>query len=212
MTMGRAASIAGDKPCMGQDEIRLDGSAERDLRAPQHVTIACGRSEDGVKRVEISSEWICIRRRIAGLDTWVNVPTASYRGVSLRAIAEGGLFEIAMLHMDSSLEVVLARTADDTDVIALWREYARLLDLPLLAEDSHGRLQPIAGQEGAGPFARRSGSPLKNRRPRFLARRRTGLKRRASGASGRDRAVRDGLSRAIHSLPGRPFCFPPVLR
>jgi Family of unknown function (DUF6101) len=145
-----------------------------DAATSAEVTTACQRSEDGLKRVEISAEWICIRRRIGGLETWVNVPTLSYRGVNLRAVAEGGLFEIILMHMDPSLEIVLTRTLDDTDVIALWRSYARKLALPLLVEDSHGRLQPMEDHAHLNPFPRRHGSPLKNRRPRFLARRSTG--------------------------------------
>jgi hypothetical protein len=109
------------------------------------------------------------------METWVNVPTASYRGVNLRAVAEGGLFEIVLVHMDPSLEIVLTRTADDTDVIALWRSYGQKLTLPLLVEDAQGRLQPMEGYAQTGPFSRRHGSPLKNRRPRFLAQRKTNL-------------------------------------
>jgi hypothetical protein len=153
------------------------GRAAAEPAAPAEVTTACMRSEDGLKRVEISAEWICIRRRIGGLETWVNVPTQSYRGVNLRAIAEGGLFEIVLMHMDPSLEIVLTRTVDDTDVIALWRSYAQKLALPLLVEDNHGRLQPMEDHAHLNPFPRRHGSPLKNRRPRFLARRTTGAAR-----------------------------------
>ena len=126
-------------------------------------------------RSELSSEWICIRRHIAGLETRVNVPTQSYRGVNLRSGAAGDLFEIVLLHMDPSLEIVLARTGDDTDIIALWRDHARTLCLPLLIEDKQGRLQPVEDASSPHPFARRYGSPLKNRRPRFLSRRHTGL-------------------------------------
>jgi hypothetical protein len=142
--------------------------------APNAVTSDCTRAEDGIKRVEISTDWICIRRRIAGMDTWVNVPTASYRGVTLKAIAEGGMFEIVLVHMDPSLEIILSRTSDDTDIIALWRSYARTLALPLLIEDRDGRLQPVDDTMTHAPFERRSGSPLKDRRPRFLARRQPG--------------------------------------
>lgn len=129
---------------------------------------------NGQKTVEIGAELICIRRRIADLDTWVNVPTSSYRGVTLRAVQSGQIFEILLFHMDPSLEVILSRTPDDTDVIALWRSYGRELSLPLLAEDRTGRLQPIEDAEHAAPFSRRFGSPLKSRRPRFLARRHRG--------------------------------------
>jgi Family of unknown function (DUF6101) len=152
---------------------RVFKKTEKNIRELHDVTSACLHAEDGPKRVEISAEWVCIRRRIAGLETWVNVPTQSYLGVNLRATAQGSLFEIVLLHLDASLEIVLTRTADDTDVIALWRDYARTLALPLLVEDSQGRLQPMEDHGHRSPFPRRYGSPLKNRRPRFLARRNT---------------------------------------
>jgi Family of unknown function (DUF6101) len=146
-----------------------------DVVAPQEVTAACVRAEDGLQRVAISSEWICIRRKIAGLETWVNVPTPSYRGVNLRAVVEGNAIEIVLLHMDPSLEIVLARTSDDTDVIALWRSYARMLSLPLLVEDTEGRLQTVEDSTTQRSFERRFGSALKYRRPRFLSRRIVGI-------------------------------------
>ncbi len=121
-------------------------------------------------RIAADREWVRINRKIAGLETWVNVPTASYRGVNLRAASEGGEFEIVLLHIDPSLELVLSRTSDDTDIIALWRRYAMMLGLALLVEDAEGRLQPV-DEPGQYAFARRAGSPLKERRPRFLNRR-----------------------------------------
>jgi hypothetical protein len=129
--------------------------------------------EAGLLRIAADREWIRINRRIAGLETWVNVPTTSYRGVSLRAAGQSEAFEIVLLHIDPSLELTLARASDDTDIIALWRHYAASLGLPLLVEDGEGRLQPVEGADH-GPFTRRPGSPLKNRRPRFLARRHAG--------------------------------------
>jgi hypothetical protein len=142
--------------------------------AETQVIAACTKAEDGRKMVEIGDEWICIRRRIAGMDTWVNIPTASYRGVTLRAAGDQ-LFEIVIMHMDASLEIVLTRTSDDTDIIALWRSYAAMLRLPLLIEDQDGRLQPVDASLPRLSVERRLGSPLKNRRPRFLATRKVGI-------------------------------------
>lgn len=133
--------------------------------------VSCGAAE-GRRSVEIGSEWITIRRDISGIEARVNVPTQSYRGVALRAA--GGGFEIALAHMDGSLEVVIARMADDADLIARWRGYGRMLSLPLLAEDERGRLQAMEATGADGPFPRRRGSPLKNRRARFLANRKVG--------------------------------------
>ncbi len=141
------------------------------------------QTEDEERRVEIGSEWITIRRDICGIAARVNVPTQSYRGITLRAARDGLPFELALTHVDASLEVVIARTEDDSDLIALWRHYGRSLGLPLLAEDSRGRLQAMEARGDDGPFPRRHGSPLKNRRPRFLARRKVGIAGRAVSAS-----------------------------
>jgi Family of unknown function (DUF6101) len=175
------ASTAVSKTGRAQMATRAKSSSSRRNKLsavvvpPQEVTTACLRAEDGLQRVAISSEWICIRRRIAGLETWVNVPTPSYRGVNLRGNSASGTIEIVLLHMDPSLEIVLARTTDDTDVIALWRSYARTLSLPLLVEDAEGRLQPVEDSTNQRSVERRFGSALKYRRPRFLSRRRVGI-------------------------------------
>jgi hypothetical protein len=169
--MGKGHST-GAKRGRASDRIKV---AEQQA-APQHSMVELGGpAPDGLKRVEVSAERVRIQRRIAGLDTWVNVPTSSYRGVTLRAAQAVDLYEIALLHMDPGLAVVLSRMPDDTDMIALWRSYGRALSLPLLAEDQCGRLQPIQDEAQHGPFCRRSGSPLKSRRPRFLAQRRSGF-------------------------------------
>jgi hypothetical protein len=124
--------------------------------------------------VELSPQAIRIRRLIAGLDTYVTVPTRSYRGVTLRP-GRGGGFEIVLLHVDPSLDVMLASLADDADVIALWRHYAHAARLPLLVEDADGRLQALDDAPRTQPCGRRRGSAMRSRRPRFLARRAIGL-------------------------------------
>jgi Family of unknown function (DUF6101) len=131
-----------------------------------------------VEGVHVDSEWVIIRRIIAGLPAQVNVPTSSYRGVTLRSAGPGSDtsngFEIALLHMDTNLDVILEACVDDTDLIASWRRYARDLALPLLIEDREGRLQPVQETAGRMGHARRGGSPLRHRRPRFLSRRQPG--------------------------------------
>ncbi|MGL4240437.1 MAG: DUF6101 family protein [Beijerinckiaceae bacterium] len=148
-------------------------SGTQALDGARHEASCCGGGSER-QRVEIGAEWVCIRRTIVGLETWVNVPTQSYRGVALRRSASGH-FEVAFLHVDPALDVILCRAPDDADVIALWRRHGRAARLPLLVEDSDGRLQPLPEAPPAGPAARRYGSALKLRRPRFLARRPAGL-------------------------------------
>lgn len=142
--------------------------------AEAELTCDCAGAEGGLKRVRVSSEWVSLERELGGLQIMVNVPTGSFRGVGLRASPEAGTYEIILLHIDPSLEVILARAEDDTDVIARWRALGAMLGLPLLVEDDVGRLMPIQDHGVIVPVARRGGSPLKHRRPRFLARRTVG--------------------------------------
>jgi Family of unknown function (DUF6101) len=152
--------------------------------AAAELTCDCARAEGGVQRVKVSSAWVCLERRLAGMETIVNVPTASYRGVALRAEPGKLRFEIVLLHVDPSLEVVLLRAGDDADIIARWRGFGDMLDLPLLVEDEAGRLQPLENSREPRFFDRRHGSALKGRRPRFLARRRVGKAERQPVHSG----------------------------
>lgn len=132
------------------------------------LTARCARSEDGVQHIAFGREWVTISRRIAGLETSVNVPTHSYRGMVLQAFGEGS-FRIVMRHVDPGLDVTLAEAPDDCEVIADWRAYGRLTGLPLLVEDDEGRVREIADERPCQSVNRRYGSPLKLRRPRFLA-------------------------------------------
>jgi hypothetical protein len=130
-------------------------------------------AEDGVQRIRISGDRIEVSRRIAGIDSLLSVPASSFKGVTLRNGAGSG-FEISLMHLDPSMNLAVYQAADDRDIIAIWRRYARTLKLPLLVEDREGRLQCVSEETAQIPFDRRGGSPLKNRRPRFLSRRAQG--------------------------------------
>jgi Family of unknown function (DUF6101) len=150
----------------------MSGMNETPWRA-QGQDAACSAPVGECERlVDITPERITLLRRIAGFEKRVNVPTQSYRGVTLKA--DGGTYEVSLSHLDRSLDVLLLRAADDGDVIATWRGYGRATGLPLLIEDAEGRFQPFEDQRQHGPAERRFGSPLKLRRPRFLARRAAG--------------------------------------
>lgn len=151
----------------------MPGAMEQAASGREAVTVLCARAEDGVERIAFGREWVTIARRIAGLETSVNVPTDSYRGVVLQAAADGS-YRILIRHVDPGLDVTLAEAPDDAEVIADWRHYGRITGLPLLVEDCEGRLQVVEEARPARPAERRYGSPLKQRRPRFLALRETG--------------------------------------
>ena len=82
-------------------------------------------------------------------------PVVTIRGLD----AEGGL--LPPLH--------IAR--DPSDIVALWRGLGRDLNLPLYLPDDAGVMTPVTPLAGEIVHARRKGSPLSGRRPRFLTRR-----------------------------------------
>jgi hypothetical protein len=174
MSVGIAVGVAASARKKRRTDMKVERRSNIPPSAPSEVTTNCLKSENGLQKIAVDRELIRISRRIAGLETWVNVPTPSYRGVTLRSSNHAGQYEIVLLHIDPSLELVLSRAHDDSDIIALWRRYAATLDLPLLVEDSEGRLQTVSDGMTNGPFERRNGSPMKGRRPRFLSRRRVG--------------------------------------
>lgn len=91
------------------------------------------------------------------------------RGALLLRRTPGGGFELRFLAGDYDERIHLARS--DDDVIADWRALASRFGLRLLAAaDGPG----AAVEPHAPPSPRRFGSALRHRRPRFLARRRSG--------------------------------------
>jgi hypothetical protein len=137
------------------------------------MTARCERSEDGVLRLAFGRDFVTFVRRIAGLDMCVNVPTQSFRGVALQSLPDAR-FRIMLRHADPGLDVMLAEAEDDSDVIADWRLCGRIAGLPLLVEDAEGRVRALEPEPAQPAVQRRYGSPLKARRPRFLARRSMG--------------------------------------
>jgi hypothetical protein len=90
-----------------------------------------------------------------------------------------------LLHDDDRYDVELALTADDADVIAIWRLWGRRLRLPLLVSDGQGRLEPVEAPFGPA-VERRYGRSFRTRRPRFLARRKPGISADRSHAAEAD--------------------------
>ena len=92
---------------------------------------------------------------------------------------EGEQTPIVTLHLllpDGEIGVPFHTAKHDDDVIALWRGLGRDFNLPLYICTVDGQLDPVKPELGSESHARRIGSPLSNRRPRFLARRRAPLK------------------------------------
>lgn len=108
------------------------------------------------------------------------------RGLVLsRRTGEDGLpyFEVSILFGADRTATPIHIAADDHDVIARWREHAADLGLPLMMEREDGVIVTAYEQLGCvrlGPVRLRRRNPATmSRRPRFLMRRKTGLRLKA---------------------------------
>src|SRR5690606_17376650 len=117
----------------------------------------------------------------SGLPMSIALPANAFVGVAARAVeAEFGEITVTLelMHDDPQLSVPLLVAHDLTDVAAAWRAWAASFNLPIMLGGEEGVARPLYESTGAvrtgQPQARRQGQEPRRRRPRFLARRKTG--------------------------------------
>jgi hypothetical protein len=152
------------------------------FRLPQVVSYAT-RDEQGDVTFVIDKRGAVIRRVLAmsGLPATIVLPARAFRGVAARAIedSEGNVtVTLELLHGDPQLSVPLLVADDLDDVAADWRAWAEEYRLPMLLIEADGVARTLEESLGAVKTApvkprrkRRGAAP---RRPRFLARRKSG--------------------------------------
>ena len=145
---------------------------------------AIDKTADGrVRTVELTRERVVVRRAVRGIKMAVNLPVACYLGVALRMVPpEGdasGTVSIVLEHRDHALSLPLYSADDNTDIVAEWQSWARVLGMPLLVAEPDGRLREAFDRVGnvrvATPtWRRRRRSAIRKRRPSILLRRKPG--------------------------------------
>ena len=118
----------------------------------------------------------------SGLPLSIALPARAFKGVAARAMEDGAgevTVTLELYHEDPKLSVPLLVASDLFDVAADWRGWADLFGLPMLMVESDGSVRPLEETLGAIRASataprRRSASAHRNRRPRFLARRKPG--------------------------------------
>lgn len=118
-------------------------------------------------------DWAGLAATFVGHDT-VDVGH-DLAGVALTCAA--GRFQIDLVDRSGTVTLSLGPYCE-TEVVAMWRQFAGASGLPLLVADQEGRLSEMDQQLGrvvVGPRNDRSRHVvLSGRRPRFLTRRKTG--------------------------------------
>ncbi|GLS32695.1 hypothetical protein SAMN04488498_120101 [Mesorhizobium albiziae] len=168
----------GLKPVWAGRDMRLDP-----FRLPQMVSYAT-RDDYGDVTFTIDQRGAVIKRllEMSGLPATVVLPAKAFRGVAARALEdEFGTVTVTLelLHNDPMLSVPLLVAHDLEDVAADWRAWADAYRLPMLLIEADGVARTLEESLGAAIKAarsteRRKGRVSTQRRPRFLARRKTG--------------------------------------
>ena len=167
----------GLKPVWAGRNMRLDP-----FRLPQAVSYAT-RDEQGDVTFMIDQRGAVIRRVLerSGLPVTIFLPARAFRGVAARALEdpEGNVtVTLELLHNDPQLSVPLLVADDLDDIAADWRTWAEEYRLPMLLIEGDGIARTLDESLGAVKTApikqRRKRRASQPRRPRFLARRKTG--------------------------------------
>lgn len=168
----------GLKPVWAGAHMRLDP-----YHMPQVISYA-SRDEDGDVVFTIDKRGATIHRQLenSGLPVTIAIPASLFRGVAARAMEDGeGVVTVTLelLHHDPSLSVPLLVADDLDDVAADWRAWAEAYNLPMMLIESDGIARTLEESVGAAVRVakaqeRRQGSSSRQRRPRFLMRRKQG--------------------------------------
>ncbi len=147
-------------------------------------TVSCGFDEHGEPvSFTVYDKGVVARRVLekSGLPLSMMVGLRAYRGVAAEAREmEGGRLDVTLklLHDDPKLTVPLLIADNLEDIAVDWNVWSEKLGLPMLLIEADGVARTLEESLGLAkkPFLaeRRAGRPTRSRRPRFLARRRTG--------------------------------------
>lgn len=137
---------------------------------PQSLPVAFdtrdSRADGGVRHVEIHRERVTVRRAIAGIRMAINLRVNEFLGIACRATNEGHALVIA--HRDPSLSVPLIVSTDTNEIEQAWQMWSDLLALPQIEDETEMARAPAP--------RRRRHNTIRNRRPKFLVRRKAGLR------------------------------------
>ncbi|MBI1621961.1 hypothetical protein IOD40_14970 [Aquamicrobium sp. cd-1] len=174
---GKTVSHTQLKPDWADADFRLDP-----FRMPLAASFAT-QDAHGDVTFTVSNRGATIRRTLesSGLPVAVALPPRAFKGVAARAIEDGNgnvTVTLELMHSDPMLSVPLMVAHDLENVAADWRAWSEAFKLPMLLVEADGVARSLDDTFGlvkkAPPTERRKGRVSLQRRPRFLARRKTG--------------------------------------
>ncbi|MGY0571367.1 DUF6101 family protein [Bradyrhizobium sp. RDM12] len=157
--MRRQTATCGANPAGSSRNLRLDP-----LSLPVRFDAHDPRADGYTRQIELHRERVVLRRAVRGMQMAINVRVSDFTGVALRGDDEAQT--LVLVHRDPSLSVPLLVSADGDDLAEAWAIWSEIFALPQLDE---GAREPAP--------RRRRRNAIRDRRPKFLMRRRTVMTR-----------------------------------
>jgi hypothetical protein len=157
----RQTATSGIAPAGSSRSLRLDP-----LSLPVRFDAHDPRADGYVRQIELHRERVVLHRAVRGMRMAINVRVSDFIGVALRGNDEAQT--LVLVHRDPSLSIPLLVSADGDELVEAWAIWSELFALPQLDEGARK------------PAPRRRANAIRDRRPKFLMRRRTGVARELS--------------------------------
>ena len=157
--MRRQTATGGINPAGSSRALRLDP-----LSLPVRFDAHDPRADGYVRQIELHRERVVLRRAVRGMRMAVNVRVSDFSGIALRGSDDAQM--LVLVHRDPSLSVPLLASADAEEIANAWAMWSEIFALPQLDEEA---CKPAP--------RRRRRNAIRDRRPKFLMRRRAGVAR-----------------------------------
>jgi hypothetical protein len=135
------------------------------------------RADGGVRQIELHRERVVLRRAISGMRMAVNVRVSDFLGVAVRGIDDAQM--LVLVHRDPALNIPLGTSSDADEIASAWQMWSDIFHLPLLTEEPARDPAP----------RRRRRNAIRDRRPKFLVRRRAGVQLNAASMHRGEREI-----------------------
>lgn len=155
----RQTATCGANPAGSSRSLRLDP-----LSLPVRFDAHDARADGYTRQIELHRERVVLRRAVRGMQMAINLRVSDFIGIALRGNDEAQT--LVLVHRDPSLSIPLLVGADSEELTEAWAIWSELFALPQLDEAAR---KPAA--------RRRRANAIRARRPKFLMRRRAGIKR-----------------------------------
>jgi len=170
----RQLKVHGQQPVGSSRQQRLDPPS-----FPLFFNARDERADGGLRQVEITRKRVIIKRSVQSIRMMLKIRVADYFAMTLRAAQPEdnmpGAWVLWLEHSDRGLSVPLLVSNDAAEINRAGAEWSAYFDRPDLIETGGvGTLpDPLMMDHTPAPRRRRRNA-IRNRRPRFLVRRKPG--------------------------------------